>query len=62
MSAPTFKWDDGGRADAGFKGEAPVIYTFDADSEFLNVDMMGGINYRGNAPDKTKVVGKKLKH
>ncbi len=23
MSAPTFTWDDGGRADAGFKGEAP---------------------------------------
>lgn len=23
MTAPTFKWDDGGRAAAGFKGEAP---------------------------------------
>ncbi len=48
--------NSGGKLSDGY-----FIYTFDADSEFLHVDMMGGINYKGNAPDKIMVTGKRLK-
>lgn len=47
----------GGRLSDGY-----VIYVFDQNTSFEGVDMMGGVNYRGNAPaHKQMVYGKLLK-